>query len=103
MKQQITQDTGYIEYMWKNPNDDQARPKALYMTYFEPWDWIVSVSSYKSEFSELIDVTDFESTILQVKFGETGYPLIMDYDGTFLLHPELKGINTVTEGLNVEI
>ncbi len=34
VKQQITQDTGYIEYMWKNPNDDQARPKALYMTYF---------------------------------------------------------------------
>lgn len=98
VKKQLTHESGYIEYMWKNPTDEKARPKALYSMYFQPWDWIISASSYKSEFKELINVSDFEETILKVKFGKSGYPLIMDEDGTFLLHPEQKGINTIEEG-----
>ena len=56
---QIKRKEGYLEYNWKNPEENTERPKALYMTYFQPWDWIISVSSYKSEFSKLIDVKDF--------------------------------------------
>lgn len=98
VQKQMRQKSGYLEYMWKNPTDPEERSKALYMTYFEPWDWIVSASSYKSEFKELIQVSDFEDTILSVKFGKTGYPLIMDDTGTFLLHPELKGVNPISSG-----
>jgi signal transduction histidine kinase len=37
---------GYLEYEWKNPGETKRLPKALYMVYFEPWDWIISASSY---------------------------------------------------------
>jgi signal transduction histidine kinase len=50
---------GYIEYDWKNPGENKARTKAMYMAYFEPWDWIIAVTSYRREFSTLVNVDDF--------------------------------------------
>jgi len=82
---------GYLEYDWKNPEDEKARPKALYMSYFEPWDWIISVSSYREEFKELINISDFKESILSLKFGETGYAYIADSTGTLIVHPFLTG------------
>jgi PAS domain S-box-containing protein len=84
---------GYLEYDWKNPGEEKARPKALYMTYFEPWDWIISVSSYRSEFLELVKVGDFRQSILSVKFGETGYSFVLDTQGNLIVHPKLEGRN----------
>ena len=40
----ITQKEGYIEYDWQNPGENNVRPKALYMSNFSPWDWIICVS-----------------------------------------------------------
>ncbi len=54
IQSQIKTKEGYLEYEWKNPGESKVRPKAIYMTYFEPWDWIISVSSYASEFNRLI-------------------------------------------------
>lgn len=84
---------GYIEYDWANPGEKTKRPKALYMTYFAPWDWIISVSSYREEFNELISVEDFKKSILSLRFGKTGYPYIMDSKGLLIIHPKLQGTN----------
>jgi len=84
---------GYIEYDWANPGEDAKRPKALYMSYFKPWDWIISVSSYREEFSELLSVEDFKENILSLTFGQTGYPYIMDSKGLLIIHPKLAGTN----------
>ena len=86
---QIKKKEGYLEYNWKNPEDTNLRPKALYMTYFEPWDWIISASSYKSEFSKLISLDDFKEKIAGLTFGKTGYSFIIDIKGKVLDHPEL--------------
>ena len=91
IQEQIHRKEGYLEYDWKNPGETEARPKALYMTYFEPWDWIVSVSSYKSEFTKLISVKDFRDRILDLTFGETGYSFILDTKGNIIIHPEISG------------
>ena len=45
VQEMIARKEGYLEYEWQNPGDVRPRPKALYMTYFEPWDWIIDVSS----------------------------------------------------------
>lgn len=84
---------GYLEYDWKNPEEDQTRPKALYMTYFEPWDWIISASAYRSEFIRLVNVEDFRKSILSLKFGETGYAFVIDKDANAIIHPKLQGVN----------
>ncbi len=84
---------GYIEYNWANPGETNRRPKALYMTYFEPWDWVISVSSYREEFSKLLSVDDFQENILALTFGKTGYPYVMDSNGLLVIHPKQQGTN----------
>ncbi len=84
---------GYVEYDWANPGEKIKRPKALYMTYFAPWDWIISVSSYRAEFKELLNIDDFRQNVLSITFGKTGYPYIMDSNGLLVIHPKLTGTN----------
>lgn len=83
--------TGYLEYDWANPNETSTRPKALYMEYFAPWDWIVSVSSYREEFASLIDINDFRSSIDSFTLGESGYAFILNGQGEVVIHPWLMG------------
>lgn len=93
VRTQMARKKGYVEYDWKNPGESDARPKALYMLYFEPWDWIVSVSSYRSEFMSLVNVEDFEKSVLEMRFGETGYSFVIDGSGRAIIHPKIQGVN----------
>jgi len=90
IQKQIQDKQGYIEYNWKNPDDIDERPKALYMTYFKAWDWIISVSSYREEFLDFINLDDLKQKIINLRFGKTGYPFIMDSKGNIVCHPKLK-------------
>lgn len=84
---------GYLEYHWQNPDEPVARPKAMYMTYFEPWDWIITVATYREEFHTLVNVEDFRESVLSLRFGKTGYAFVTDKYGTIILHPKIEGIN----------
>jgi len=88
IKDQIRIKNGFLEYLWKNPGETYERPKALYMSYFKPLDWIISASSYKSEFKDLIDIDDFRASVLSYSFGHTGYAYMLDKDATLLIHPK---------------
>lgn len=90
VKQMVKMKHGYMEYNWKNPGETDFRPKALYMNYFEPWDWILSVSTYTEELKDLINVNDFRHSVLSLKFGKTGYSFILDGKGNIILHPDLE-------------
>lgn len=91
VKQIVEMKHGYMEYNWKNPGETYFRPKALYMNYFEPWDWIISVSTYTDELKDLINVNDFRNSVLALKFGKTGYSYILDGKGNVIVHPDLEG------------
>ncbi|WP_319542293.1 cache domain-containing protein [uncultured Pseudodesulfovibrio sp.] len=91
VKEQIRRKNGYIEYDWKEPFEKDVRPKAVFMRYFEPWDWIISVSSYRNEFAELVNVEDLNKRMFAMGLGKSGYPFVLDYDGNMLLHPSLEG------------
>jgi len=93
VQKQIELKDGYIEYEWKNPGEMKKRPKALYMSYFKPLDWIISVSSYREEFDHLVEVDDFKESVLSYKFGKTGYVCVFNSKGDFLVHPWLQGKN----------
>ncbi|MFH0729000.1 MAG: cache domain-containing protein [Pseudomonadota bacterium] len=97
VKEQLKLKKGYIEYDWKNPDEVQARPKGLYMLYFAPWDWIVSVSSYRGEFKDLVNVEDFRKGVLEMRLGRSGYSFVMDGQGTAIIHPKLQGINILKD------
>ncbi len=91
IQEQIRRREGYLEYNWKNPGEENARPKALYMAFFKPWDWIISVSTYREEFRELINISDFKESILSLNFGKTGYSYVVDSNGEVIVHPVLTG------------
>ncbi len=93
VREQMSRKEGYIEYEWKNPGETVTRPKALYMTYFQPWDWIISASSYREEFRALVNTDDFRESILSLRYGETGYSFVMDGKGNIVIHPKLEGQN----------
>ncbi|SLM32092.1 exported hypothetical protein [Desulfamplus magnetovallimortis] len=93
VRQMISRKNGYIEYYWQNPEEDAPKPKALYIAYFEPWDWLITVSSYQQEFEKLVNISDFRESILSHRFGNTGYSYVMDMKGNVIIHPELEGIN----------
>ena len=96
VQDQIHRREGYIEYMWQNPGEDRPRPKALYMTYFEPLDWIISVSAYREEFADLISVADFRSSLMALRFGQSGYAFVIDTQGNVIIHPRLdSGVNLI--------
>ena len=66
------------------------------MVYFKPWDWIISVSAYREEFHELVNVDDFRESVLSLRFGETGYSYVIDlkgktHMGTVLLDQPTRG------------
>lgn len=89
VKQQMSYKNGYLEYDWRNPDEGNAQPKSLYMAYFEPWDWIVSVSSYRQEFNFLAD--DLRIGLKSLHFGQTGYAFVVNGQGDIILHPWLRG------------
>lgn len=96
IKDVLAKKRGYLEYDWKNPDEEVARPKALYMTHFEPWDWIIAVSSYRAEFKGLVNVDDFKEGVLDFKFGKTGYAFVVNTEGKAIIHPKLAGINILS-------
>lgn len=91
VQEQVLRKEGYLSYDWQNPGEPEPRPKALYMTYFEPWDWIISVSSYREEFIDLVNVDDFRESILGLRFGKTGYSYVLDGKGNIIIHPSYAG------------
>jgi len=68
------------------------------MVYFEPWDWIISVCTYRAEFTKLLSLEDLQKNVLSLKFGKTGYSFIMDHKGNAIIHPTLQGINILNTG-----
>jgi methyl-accepting chemotaxis protein len=45
-------DCNFEHYPWRNKGESHAREKIAALTYFEPWDWVIGVSSYEDEFLE---------------------------------------------------
>jgi diguanylate cyclase (GGDEF)-like protein/PAS domain S-box-containing protein len=86
-----TMKNGYIDYKWKNPGEKEARDKAMYLAYFEPWQWVIAASSYREEFANLVNIDYFRNSILSIRFGRTGYPYILDSSGNIIVHPTVSG------------
>jgi signal transduction histidine kinase len=99
IQEQIQRKNGYVEYDWKNPGDLNPKPKALWMTYFAPWDWIISATAYRDEFDQVVNIDDFRKSIESLKFISSGYPYVLDMSGKLIVHPIYQGENVFTQGM----
>lgn len=93
---QIDLKHGYLEYTQAEGNGDdgaRARKKALYMSYFGPWDWIVTATLAKKQ-SQFAPQQGSINQVLQTrKFGRSGYVYIVDTKGNAIIHPTMAGEN----------
>lgn len=83
-KQKAIGASGYVEYMWKNPGESQAREKSLAQETFEPWNWIIAATAYKEEFYKIVKSKVEESIkerIASIKIGQTGYVYVIKGQG----------------------
>ncbi|MCP4753328.1 MAG: diguanylate cyclase, partial [Proteobacteria bacterium] len=87
VQKQLNQKRGYTEYEWKNPGEAAEREKTVHWVYFQPWDWLISVSVYRDEFDAIFNVDDFKESILTMTLGKSGYPYVMDSQGNLIIHP----------------
>lgn len=90
-KRQMESRHGFVEYEWQNPGEPGPRQKILYMEYYPPWDWIISVTAYRDELAQLVDVEDFHDKVKTAKIGREGYLIILDREGKIIAHPSLTG------------
>ncbi len=88
---------GYIEYDWKNPGEKAPRKKVMYISYFEPWRWVIGATSYVEEFNEIVRIEDFREKIQSIKIGRRGYVYMVNLNGDVLIHPELQDANVIDE------
>ena len=98
MQRAIQMRNGYIEYDWKNEGEEEARAKAGYMSYFEPWDIIVWASSYKEEFDSLLDLERLCGKLSKISLGESGHVFIFDIYGNIVYHPLINEGKPLTRG-----
>ena len=90
MQKAIQMKNGYIEYEWSNVGEDTPRLKAGGMAYFKPWDLLIWASSYKTEFSSLVNREQIFKTLAEIKVGENGFIWLTDKRGRILYHPDIK-------------
>lgn len=87
----VAQKNGYNEYHWQNPEDETARDKVGYFRYFESWNWVVGATSYRDEFTQLVNIEDLRPLIESFKVLERGYFFVLDEQLKALIHPEIEG------------
>ena len=86
----------FDEYYWKNPNNNEVSRKISFYKYFEPLNIAIGTGEYVDEFEKEIKEKALEYINL-VKFGESGYIFILDYEGKYLAHirKEYVGKNVI--------
>ncbi len=90
IRQLMVQQTGYLEYAGNKPTEQPPHAKVLYMQYFKPWDWIISVACDRKEFQKLIDFNAIAQRVAVFKYGRSGYVLIFNEQGEILAAPQAK-------------
>lgn len=91
-QQMARQKTGYIEFEVDLPT---PRLKAQWMSFFEPWQWIVGPAPFRDEYPQLIDLADIEAELTKAGMQGQGYAFIMDIQGKLLSHPTWQGSNLI--------
>lgn len=92
VQEQLQKRSGYLEYSWKNSDEERERKKALYMSPIPGLDWIVSATSYRAQFVNMIDLEAVKEAVRSVNFGNSGYSYVVDRDGFFVAHPHFEGL-----------
>lgn len=91
----LGQKHGFLEYT-TSTGEKSPQEMASYMTYFGPWDWIVTPFAPKKELISALPMDTIRKTLLARQFSGSGYAFIMDSKGNMIVHPHLEGENVLS-------
>ena len=91
VRTQLAQKDGYLEYTWQNSFEPLSLPKALYMQQYRRYGWIISATSYRQEFVELVDPERLARTVDAYSMEVESYSVVIDSQGVFVSHPDHTG------------
>ena len=76
----------FDEYYWYKPNTNgQVARKISFYKYFEPLNMAIGTGEYFEDFEKMIQKKALEY-INMIKFGDSGYIFVLNYDGLYLSH-----------------
>jgi two-component sensor histidine kinase/signal transduction histidine kinase len=81
---------GYFEYKYQNSFETQVKNKALYMNYITEFDWILTATSYRDDFTEMFDRESIRKMVTEIRIGKSGYSYVIDRNGELIAHPLYK-------------
>ncbi|MGF1755778.1 diguanylate cyclase, partial [Vibrio makurazakiensis] len=99
ISRKVTARSSFIEYLWKNPDDEKAVEKVAYRLILDDGRRL-GVSAYKDDLLYLIDLNQLKSKLEKHQFGESGYVYVLNGQGRILLHPDKQGMNLYEFGDN---
>ncbi len=76
----------FDEYYWYKPNTNrEVARKISFYKYFEPLNMAIGTGEYFEDFEKMIQKKALEY-INMIKFGNSGYIFVLNYDGLYLSH-----------------
>lgn len=91
LKKMTTFSDEFISY------DFEGRKKILYRTYYEPLNYLISVTAYEDELLQIIDLDSLKNQINTLKIGDDGYPYIFTKEGKVVAHPQFSDDSNISE------
>ncbi|URA09927.1 methyl-accepting chemotaxis protein [Thermospira aquatica] len=96
---------GIVFYSWKNPGEQQAREKFLYVSYIPEKDWYFCSTAYIDEFSDMVELSSLRGAFKITGDLKDVKVFLMDEHGFILFHPTLSTgtffSNVVQDGENI--
>ncbi|PQO46192.1 methyl-accepting chemotaxis protein [Blastopirellula marina] len=89
------------EYAWQNKGEADPRDKLAALFYYEPWDWVVGISTYKDDFQASVTSTRsaLNWMLIYVGIGAVAVLVLIAVFSMFATHVLVKPLNTMTASL----
>lgn len=84
VQEQLDRRSGFVEYEWQNPTEDEPRPKVAYLTYFEPFDWLIGASLYLDRVDSLMGSSALRDLIRTSGENTRGVAMLLGGEGQIL-------------------
>ena len=83
---------GFVDYVWPKPGFEKPQPKIGYIRLFKPFNWVIGTGEYVSDVTSNMQKEALQA-ISQMKYGKSGYFIIIDPVAKMLMHAVKPALN----------
>ncbi len=85
---------GFFIQESRNSREGETGQWATCFYRYQPWNWIIAATVRCEDFPKVsMNLDHLRDVIFTLRFGDTGYPYIIDSMGNLIIHPRLEGKN----------